>query len=139
MYFCALPIVLCLRGLFLQAQVTDWIAPVASAVRACDRQHVRWRCACGLFKNTKAGKRRHDVCQGIQSDCSKSPDGGWGPSGKSEPLRNSTGDFVKWHKAVIRTHRSASLEASAVDGRSSLSTAQLFQSVQNTGTCLRNG
>jgi len=33
------------------------------------------------LKNTKAGKRRHDVCQGIQSDCSNSPDGGWGTQG----------------------------------------------------------
>src|SRR5881396_845343 len=88
--------------------------------RSCMRSTARTLevCVWTSLKNTKAGKRRHDVCQGIQSDCSNSPDGGWGPSGKSEPLRNSTGDFVKWHKAVIRTHRSASLEASAVDGRS---------------------
>jgi len=35
------------------------------------------------LKNTKAGKQGHDVCQGIQSDCSNSPDGGWGTQGRA--------------------------------------------------------
>src|SRR5206468_10942823 len=62
MYFCALPLVLCLKGLFLQAQVTDWVAPVASAVRACDRQHVRWRCAFGLLSQEQEGRETKTRC-----------------------------------------------------------------------------
>jgi len=42
------------EGTNLPAHGSDGVTPVASAVRACDREHVRWRWVCGVFSRTQS-------------------------------------------------------------------------------------